>query len=293
MTEKSIYEMDDDEIEVFNKENMEENRKDYEAFKKDLEQGICWLCKKEFTYCDLRYPCQHWLLLPDKLRKKHLKNLFAKYTYDQLEGFLRWYVNAHAHGRHINDLREEHDKNIARGITIKFNGIEWAMQFGKNCIEGKHGSVGPHYHMQIRKDGNIFHSFSDNHIKLSDYELWKLNIDLGKDPMIKRIDSVGAGIQDILDNFDKEELLARMKPTLENEEAQFHIQSLVVAEKGHTISGDEIADLIEESKRTGKPMHQLLKKLSNAKTTVIVTPGPAIPPAAKREKHRHNKRSSK
>ena len=293
MIKENIYDMTDDELEKFNNKNAKKTRLDYEEFKNDLSIGKCWLCKEQFDYCDLRYPCHHWLLLPQKLRKRHLKNLFEKFTYDQLEGFLRWYVNAHDHAKHINDLRDEHAEDLARAVTIKFDDIEWSMQFGQSCIDGKHGDVGPHYHMQIKNKGMIFHSFSDNHIKLSDYGLWRLNIDLGNDSKIRRIDVDAAGIQDMFDNYKAEDLLSSMHTTDDYDNAQFHVQSLVIAEEGHTISGDDIVNLYEESKRTGKPVSQLLHKLQNVKTTVMVEPGPGIPEAAVREKHRGNKSKTK
>ena len=54
-------------------------------------------------------------------------------------------------------------------------------------------------------------------------------------------------------------------------------------------SGDEVADLMEESKATGIPMHQLIKKLKNVKSIVVVEPGPGVPKPAQRTRYNRGK----
>lgn len=282
--------MSPEEINKFNENAARETAEQYKEFKDDLAAGKCWVCNAPIDSFDENTPCQHWLLMPKGFRKKHLKLVFDAKDYDAIESFLRWYVNAKEPIRHINDLKDEHDSEKVKALTIKYDNIEWAFSFAKSCLEGKDGVHGPHYHFQMRVDGRPFHDFSDRHIKLSDYELWLLDIEQGKNPKIMKREVHGAGIRDVLDNTDTEALLKSLKSTDDYDNATFHISSMVMPKEGHQISSDEVADLMEEHNRTGVPMHQLIKKLNNVKSTVFVEPGPGIPDAANRTKHKRGKR---
>jgi len=163
--------LNQDEIAKLNEDNYEKNKKEFKEFKEDVAAGRCWVCKDELNSFQKNKPCQHWLLMPNGLRKRYFKTLFDACTYDKLEGFLRWYANAYVPFQNINDLKEEHDPNKIRALTIKHENLEWSFSFSKSCVEGSHGIHGPHYHFQMRVDGKPFFDYSDRHIKLSDYEL--------------------------------------------------------------------------------------------------------------------------
>lgn len=283
--------MSEDETAKFNEEQAKEVAVDYKEFKADLDKGICWVCKDRLDSFSEDKPCQHWLLMPNGFKKKRLKKIFEVKTYEKIEVFLRWYVNAHEPFRNINDLKEEHDPDVVKALTIKHGDIEWSFYFGTGCLEGKDGAHGPHYHFQMLVNDKIFHSYSNRHIKLSDFELWQLDIELGKNPKIMKAKLHDAGMQDVFDNAEPHELLKAMRSTDDYDNATFHISSLVMADEGHTISGDDFADLVEEHNRTGIPMHQLVKKLNNVKTRVIVEPGPGVPLPKQRKKHRGAKKN--
>lgn len=282
--------MSDEEITDFNRKSHEETEREFNEFKSDLSKGICWVCKHDLLLFDVEKPCQHWLLLPEGFRKKHFKLLFDTCTFDKLESFLRWYVNAHSPFDHINNLHDEHDANDVMGVTIQHADLEWSFNFGKGCLAGRDGTVGPHYHMQVKKGERIVHSYSNRHIRLSEYELWLIDIRLGNNPKIRQMEVYGAGMQDIFDNMNSDDLLAGMHATDDMSKATFRLSNIVTADEGHIISGDDIADLVEESKRTGVPMARLLSRLSNATHRVFIEPGPAVPVAAKRNKHRGARR---
>jgi hypothetical protein len=279
-----------EEAEKINKENHEKNARDFKDFKKDLAAGKCWVCKESLSNFDETKPCQHWLLKPDGFRKKHFKILFAACTYDKLEGFLRWYVNAHLPFQGINDLKEEHDGSKLRALTIKHDNLEWSFSFSQSCLEGKYGNHGPHYHFQMRVDGRPFFDYGNYHIKLSDYELWLLDIDQGKNPDFKRIDTHGMGMEGVFNDIEPEVLLDGMRRTDDMDKATFHLQTMVEAEPGKTISGDDIADLIEESKSTGVPLAKLVKRLKGVKTRVYIEPGDGVPKPAQRTPSRKKKK---
>lgn len=154
---------------------------------------------------------------------------------------------------------------------------------------GDHSDHGPHYHFQVVKDGKMIHKYSDRHIKLSEYEVWVLEVEQGKHPPFLRRGGHGMGMQDAFEDVEPENLLKVMSNTDDFENAAFHISSLIMADEGHTISGDDIADLYKESKATGVPMHQLIKKLKNVKSTVIIEPGGGVPRPAQRITNRGKK----
>lgn len=290
MTHKGLDELSPEEIEELNEKHRKQNDKDFEDFKNNIENNICWVCGDSLDSFDELKPCQHWLLLPKGFRKKHFKKLFEIATIDKIEGFLRWYVNAREFAKNINDLKEEHDTTKIKAMTIKHNNLEWSFSISPSCFKGDHGSHGPHYHFQMRVDGRPFQDYSDRHIKLSDYEVWLINIDLGNHPKINRFERHGAGMQDLLDFADPEVLLENMRSTKDDSNAAFNISTMVIADDGETISGDDIADLIEEHNRTGTPMHQLAKKLQKVKTTVFIEPGEGVPEAAQRTQRNRGKK---
>lgn len=282
--------MTPEQIDAFNTKNWKQNDKDWKAFKELLAKGVCWVCSERLESFDDTKPCAHWLLMPPGFRKRHLKILFEARTIDKIEGFLRWYVNAHTPIKNINDLKDEHGGNTVKDLTIRHGNLEWSISCSKGCFEGNHGIHGSHYHFQMRVDGKRFHDYSDRHIKLSEFEQWLINVELGKHPKIKRLERHGAGMQDMFDNVEPELLLSSLRSTDDPDNATFHISSMVMADEGHTISGDDFADLVEENKRTGIPHHQLVKKLKHVKTTVFVEPGDGVPEAAKRTQRNRGKK---
>lgn len=279
-----------EEARKINEANHEKNARDFEQFKKDLASGICWVCKDKLASFDESSPCQHWLLKPEGFRKKHFKILFNACTYDKLEGFLRWYSNAHSPFQGINDLKEEHDGSKLRAMTIKHGTLEWSFSFAQGCLEGKDGKHGPHYHFQMRVNEKPFFDYGNYHIRLSEYELWLLDIDLDKNPDFKRIDTHGMGMEGVFSDVEPEALLNGMRTTDDMDKATFHLQTMIEAEPGKTISGDDIADLIEESKRTGIPLARLVKRLQGVKTRVFIEPGEGVPKPAQRKKKRKKKK---
>lgn len=278
------------EIEDINKKFYEQNKKDFEEFKEAVKSGKCWLCKENLTYFDADRPCPHWLLMPPGFRKKHVKHIFNTYTYDVIEGFLRWYVNAgDTPFKNINDIKAEHDPSFIRAFTIKYGNIEWSFSFSDGCIKGKDGNHGPHYHFQMRVSDQRFFDYGDYHIKLSPDDLEMLNIQTGKHPDIVFDDQYAMGMEGFMSRVEPEHLLKTLRRTEDETKATFHMQTMVIAEPGTEISGDEIADLLEESRSTGVPIAHLIKRVKNVKTRVFIEPGDAVPKPAQRKRARSRK----
>jgi len=280
-----------DEIEQINKQFYEQNEKDFHEFKNSVRKGQCWLCKDGLSTFDETKPCPHWLLMPAGFRKKHVKHVLNGFSYDVIEGFLRWYVNAgDAPFRSINDIEGEHDPSFIRAFTIKDDKLEWSFSFAKGCLQGQDGH-GPHYHFQMRVDDRPFFNYSNYHIKLSSNDLQMLKVQTGEHPDIVFDDRYAMGMEGIMTKVDPKFLMQSLKTTDDEANAMFHMQTMVVAEPGTEISGDDIADLIEESRRTGVPMAQLVKRISNVRASVFIEPGDAVPKAAQRKKVRTKKQS--
>jgi len=277
-------------IQKLNERNLARNERNFAQFKFDLNRGYCWVCQKPLKSFAAMMPCQHWLLMPNGFRKKHFPILYELKTYDKLEGFLRWYSNAVSPLTGINDIKDEHNPDDLMGLTISQGDLEWSFSCPPSCFSGNHNKHGPHYHFQMRIKGRQFINYGDFHIPLSEYEKWLIDIDNDRNLNIKRRDVHGMGIGSMFEQIDSDILLEGMRKTEDDKKAQFHLQTLVMSDSEKGISGDEIADLIEESKRTGVPMAQLVKRLQNVRTRVIIEPGPSIAKSAPRTRKRRGKK---
>ena len=71
--------------------------------------------------------------------------------------------------------------------------------------------------------------------------------------------------------------MKRATRTDDEKKASIHTSYFIEADPGTTISGDEIQNLMDESRRTGTPLWNLLPKLKNAKAQAIVGPGEGVP----------------
>lgn len=71
-----------------------------------------------------------------------------------------------------------------------------------------------------------------------------------------------------------------------NESLVFIISTLMMADDGATIWGDDIVDLYEERKRTGTSVAKLVRKLKNVKVQSVISLGPAVLEITTRNKNR-------
>ena len=66
------------------------------------------------------------------------------------------------------------------------------------------------------------------------------------------------------------------------DEASFKIATIAMAEEGKTISVDDLYEIHQEAKAKNVPVASLMHKLPNARTIVILTPGPGFAEQAPR-----------
>lgn len=87
---------------------------------------------------------------------------------------------------------------------------------------------------------------------------------------------------------DPEWALESMSRSDDEADSTYHISTLAIAGEGEKISGDLIADLIEESRVTGVPLSKLMQERLPEKTNVrtLISPSEAVPEIAKRTEHK-------
>ena len=98
--------------------------------------------------------------------------------------------------------------------------------------------------------------------------------------------SFGEGMSDTLSDEMVEHIVNTTTPADDEDDAPCKIDSIVIAEEGKTISGEDINAIIQEAKAKGVTIASLLHKLPNASTKVIVTPSPRVVEQAPRTKRK-------
>ncbi|MEX0909811.1 MAG: hypothetical protein WDZ75_00785 [Candidatus Paceibacterota bacterium] len=293
---KRLESMSAEEMAERQEEEYQKNSRDFEKLKQTLAQGQCMYCGNELTHFSKSKPCYHWLLRKCKgFRNKHLRLLGEMRGFHEIESYVRWVANTERSITNINDLADERNPNKIIELTVKYQNIEWSFSCSQNDFSGHSGgehSRKPHYHFQMKQDGQIFIKYRDHHMPFNDYDEFAFAVERGDFPRLGHKKIEGAGMQALFDHMTPEELLMGMKNANENSLAQqLRVQTLVEADPGTTISGDQVADLMEESKKTGVPMARLIKEnVKNVSATTYITPGPAVPEIAERKPRSRKKR---
>ncbi len=273
----------------------ERDAKDFQSLKESLAEGKCFYCKNPLTHFSQKKPCFHWLLWKAPgLKKKHFEILFNQKSYHELDAYLRWVANTDVPIRNINDLVEEKSSKKFIETTIRYKNLEWSFSCSYGDLQGhkdKYKGQVPHFHFQMKKDCNVVINYNYFHILFKDYDEFSFAIKRGEIDRLKAGHVHGAGMQTLLENMNPDKLIDSMRGTNSEEDAQFKVDTLLVAEEGTTISGDEIANLFEERKKTGESMAKLVRKLKNVKIKTIIAPGPGVPEIASRNANRGVKKN--
>ena len=283
---KTPKDLSPEEITEINKRNFEESRRQFLEFRDKFSKGICPICDSPNDYFDKSAPCMHWLLVPQGFKKKYFELITQKFSYSRMNSYLRWVANQETPLKNINDFAEERSESKIIETTIHFENKEWSFSCGKLDFEGHPRSQFnfPHYHFGMSLDGRPIIKFSDFHLPLSEEDIFDIKAQRGEIPGVMYGDYFGASAEGIMNILTPKELLDSMISTSTEGSEVFHISNMVEAAPGKTISGDDIADLMEESKRTGVPLAKLLGKLKDVKVQSIISPGDDIPNIIKRKK---------
>lgn len=270
-------------LEEFNKQIIEQTDREYKKFKSTFELGKCYLCGLPLDKFDFRKPCLHWLLAPSGFKKKYFHLIYEKFDHFQFQSYLRWIANTENFAGNINDLVAEKSSSKVIEVTIKYKIFEWSFSCSKTDFKGHFLSTKgrrPHYHFQMRINNKPFINYRDFHIPLSENDLITINIIKGEVKGLEYSFGPGIGIEEALDYSS--DLLKNMRVTSDESKATYHIQTIIEAKPGKVIKGEDIAELLKESKKTGILMSGLAKKLKGVKIKRIIMPGPGIPNIAKR-----------
>jgi len=266
------------------------DEKEFTNFKEAFSKNFCNYCNHPIEDFIENKPCFHWLLNPKGFKKKHFPLLYKGKDFHQIDAYLRWVSNYEVPIKNINDLVEEKSSSKFIETTIKYKNIEWSFSCSHSDLKGHKNSYegeNPHYHFQMKVDGYVKINYNGFHIPFNDYDEFSFAIERGEIDKFKAGYLHGAGMQSFLDHYTPEELVNNMIYAKNEEDSDLRTEIMIMADEGTTISGDEIADMFEERKRTGIPMAKLVQRLKNVKTQVVISPGPTIPEIASRNSRRN------
>ena len=274
-------------VQEINDKNHEEHVRQSEAFKEGYKRGVCYLCGKSFKTISHSTPCIHCLLRRCKFRKKDFPKVFNKYSYHNIAAFLRWCANQERFLSNVNDLEDEKALNKVLSYSIKWKNIEWTFDCSSNDYSGHPGTKAdfPHYHFQMRIDGNRFISFNDFHIPLTDEDVFTLSLK-SEDWFHQDFGGIGSGMQEAV-SVSMEDILEHTTTTRSEDEATYHFSTMIDASE-NPLSGDEIYEMQQEAERTGKSFALIAQQRlqGRAKVQTIISPADSIPDIAKRTEHK-------
>lgn len=257
---------------------------EYNCFVESFESGKCIFCEKPLKSFSAESPCLHWLLRPKRFKKKHFPLFFSNFSYFRISSYVRWIASIDVPIKNINDILEEHPGGKLIDFTAKYKHISWSFSCESSDYKGhKTKAFGnfPHYHMQIKLNGNRFICYNDFHIPFHDDDLYDFELLLKHKDFVKHTYGPGLGMQDLMGSKKGLEfIIDHSHPTEDYDNAAFKLQTLVMAKEGETISGDLIAAAIKEAKTKGKTVTSVLRdklKDTNASMTTIVSPGDSVP----------------
>ena len=284
-----------EQIEHGNKINLQNVQDEFEQFVAHFNTGSCYLCEKPLTSFSKKLPCPHWLLKPKGFKKHDLTAVAEQYGFYQIQAFLRWVANQGSFARNINDLPEEGSGDKLFEVTIKYKTLEWAFSCAESDYQGhatsqhaKHS----HYHFQMRIDGRPFINYSDFHLPFSRQDVAEIEAMRAQPEKIMQHFSYGEGMDDVLSDKTAEHIVNCTIPEVDGDDidaAPFRISSFVRAEPGKTISGDDIWAIFQEAKAKGVTVASLMHKVPNARTQIVVSPGPGVVEQAPRTGGRKRK----
>ncbi len=265
------------------------NEEDFQKLKTALAEDRCNYCGNPLSHFSEKKPCFHWLLKPNGFKKRHFPLLYKQKSFHQLEAYLRWVANCDRPMKNINDLVDEKSSSKFIEETICYKNIEWSFSCSHEDRVGhkdRHEGQIPHYHFQMKVDGNVVINYNGFHIPFADYDEFFFTVKAGKFDRLRARNVQGAGMQDMFDRMSPEEIVDNMEHAEDVGGAELNVDTIIQADEGTTISGDDIADMIEERKRTRVPMAKLVQGLKNVKVQTVISPGPGVPEIAARKRSR-------
>jgi hypothetical protein len=270
--------LSEEEIAHSNSVNHRATEDQHQRFLEHFGKGCCYLCERPLASFSKKSPCPHWLLKPKGFKKNDLPAVAERYGFYQIQSFLRWVANQDGFAKNINDLPEEGTRTKLFEVTIKYKNLEWAFSCAESDYQGHSTSQHAkhqHYHFQMRIDFRPFINYSDFHVPFSEMDV--INIEaMRANPKMKQRFSFGEGMSAVLSDETVEHIVNASVPGDDENFAPFKLDSIAIAEEGKTIRVEDVYKLFQEAKAKGVTVASLMHKLPNARTQVIVTPGPGF-----------------
>jgi hypothetical protein len=255
---------------------------DWKKFADSFEKGMCSLCGKPLKSFSIKTPCLHWLLKPKGFKKKHFKVIIEEFRYFRISAYVRWVAATDGPIKNINDLRIEHSGTNIFDFTAQYKHIKWSFSCAQSDLNGHPTTTNsnfPHYHMQIFFNNQPFIKYNDFHIPFHNEDLCDLELILNNSDIVKHTYGRGDGMESVFGSEDALKTIIDQSTSIDNEEeAAFHMSTLVMAPEGGTISGGLIAEAFAEAEATGRTRTSVIReKLKDASVRTIVSPGDGVP----------------
>lgn len=277
---KHFASMSEEDRQSWQQRDDEEHRIQHVFFKQGYRLGKCYLCGKDFKTVSKDAPCLHWLLRQGKFKPKDIKLIAEKFGYHQIAAYLRWCANEERLLANINDLAEEAPEGKILSSTIRWKNIEWTFDCSANDLAGHGGSHSnfPHYHFQMRIDGRQFINFNDYHLPFNGQDLFAFSL-RDEEGFNFVFGTHGAGMADAM-QVDPELIIEHATVSESEEKAGFGFSTMITSNQG-SISGDDIYNMIQESKRAGESIASLSRKFykddERVQIGTIISPSDSVP----------------
>jgi len=262
-----------------NERNQRETLEHHKRFSEAFKAGQCYVCGNALASFDEAKPCLHWLLKPAGFCKEHFERLAEQRSLIALEYYLRWVANEDAFAKNINDLADEGTGKLVE-LTIRYKNLEWSFSCGANDLSGHEGggehSKRPHYHFQMHVDGKPFIRYSDFHLPLSEGDFGFLEYMRQNPGKVRRRLAGGAGMNEVLDEENLEHLVRTGRSGPDDESTGIKVNTLIMADPGKTIRGEDLYNLIQAAKAEGVTVASKVHELKGVSVQTVVTPGPGV-----------------
>ena len=253
-----------DVIEKFQRQENEQNKRDFISLCESLKEGKCSLCGHTLDYCDESSPCFHILLNP-QIKRKMRQQLFNKpISFIKLYTYLSWIANSDKPFENINDLPSDPLSNHLFESTIRYKNIEWSFSLKPGDYEGHKGKqVGSasHYHFQMMVDGNVVIPYNKTHIQFDPYDY--LYFEMIKQNAVKVDLQYAAGMDTLRDKLRvsviPEGHSVIFDEFISEEETHRTIVSLA------TISYEQIQEIGECFSKSENQVYQIIDYLNSCK----------------------------
>ncbi len=185
-------------IQKRNAAQADETERLFAAFLTALKQDKCDSCGKPLATFSERNQCFHWLLRPKGVKKQHVAELLTAKGYFRSGSYIRWLANTESKFTRVNDLEDENEKSVFHW-SAAYRHIKWTFLCTESDLQG-HANTNsdfPHFHFEMRLNGQIFIKFNDLHIRFTDEDTFNLRCNRDANSPIKQtFGFYGAGMSD-------------------------------------------------------------------------------------------------